>query len=284
MTEIDKAATFNPTDPTKKKEDFRNYTQSNVRFNIVDKFYRENHTLQTVDYVRQCHEKWLNKANSEKIKMGVWEAMELLNEIKDDSDPDTNLAQIEHCLQSAESVRKEHPDKEWFTAAALIHDLGKVMCHPKFGTAPGWATVGDTFPVGCKYSDRVIFYHYFQHNPDNSNPQYNTDCGMYSPHCGFDNILMSWGHDEYMYQLAAKQSTLPKEGLYIIRYHSFYAAHRENAYQHLMNEQDHEMMKWVKEFCKYDLYSKSESRPNIEELKPYYLNLIKKYFPDVMLW
>ena len=49
--------------------------------------------------------------------------------------------------------------------------------------------------------------------------------GMYSPNCGLDRCLMSWGHDEYLYRvsdLIIPACTLPDEGLYIIRYHSFY--------------------------------------------------------------
>ncbi len=37
--------------------------------------------------------------------MGVWEAMEFLNTLVDDSDPDTDLSQIEHLLQTAEAIR-----------------------------------------------------------------------------------------------------------------------------------------------------------------------------------
>ena len=47
---------------------------------------------------------------------------------------------------------------------------------------------------------------------------------------------MSWGHDEYLYQIL--KDYLPKPALYMIRYHSFYAQHREGAYDHLMNDED----------------------------------------------
>src|SRR5436309_16056396 len=47
---------------------------------------------------------------------------------------------------------------------------------------------------------------------------------------------MSWGHDEYLYHVVGGH--LPEEAGYVIRYHSFYPAHREGAYTHLMNDQD----------------------------------------------
>lgn len=48
----------------------------------------------------------------DKMTMGVWEALELLNEVVDDSDPDTALPQIEHLLQTAEAIRQAYPDEE----------------------------------------------------------------------------------------------------------------------------------------------------------------------------
>ena len=45
----------------------------------------------------------------DKLRLGVWEAMELLNEVVDDSDPDTALPQIQHLLQTAEAARAAFP-------------------------------------------------------------------------------------------------------------------------------------------------------------------------------
>ncbi len=70
----------------------------------------------------------------------------------------------------------------------------------------------------------------------------------------------------------------------MIRYHSFYAAHREGAYQHLMNDRDREMFQWVKAFNPYDLYSKSHEPPSVEALRPYYQELIAEYFPRKIRW
>lgn len=44
------------------------------------------------------------------------------------------------------------------------------------------------------------------------------------------------------------------------------------------------MMKWVKIFNQYDLYSKAEEAPNVEDLKPFYLDLIREFFPDKIKW
>ena len=77
--------------------------------------------------------------------MGIWEAMEFLNTLVDDSDPDTDLNQIEHLVQVAEAMRRDGKPR-WFILTGLIHDLGKILC---LFDEPQWAVVGDTFPVGC---------------------------------------------------------------------------------------------------------------------------------------
>eukprot|EP00954_Amorphochlora_amoebiformis_P020640 1340825-Amorphochlora_amoeboformis.AAC.3 len=62
-----------------------------------------------------------------RFKMGVWEALELLDKYVDDSDPDTNLSQLAHALQTAEAVRAKYPDEkyDWYHLTGLIHDMGK---------------------------------------------------------------------------------------------------------------------------------------------------------------
>jgi inositol oxygenase len=69
---------------------------------------------------------------------------------------------------------------------------------------------------------------------------------MYEPNVGVDNLLMSWGHDEYMYRvLLHNKSTLPKQALNIIRFHSFYPWHSGGDYEHLACPQDEETKNWV---------------------------------------
>jgi inositol oxygenase len=64
-----------------------------------------------------------------------------------------------------------------------------------------------------------------------------------------------------------EQSTLPKEALAMIRYHSFYPWHREEAYMEFMSGDDWKMLEAVRAFNPYDLYSKSDDVPNVETLK-----------------
>jgi len=142
--------------------------------------------------------------------------------------------------------------------------------------------VGDTFPVGCGYSDKIVFHQFFADNPDSREPKYRTRTGIYSEGCGLENVHLSWGHDEYLYHVV--KDYLPPEALYMIRYHSFYPAHREGEYQHLMSGRDKKMFAWVRAFNPYDLYTKGHERPNVEQLRPFYNGLISEYFPTELRW
>ena len=260
-------------EPHKAKEAFRDY-DAEARSSVKE-FYRLNHQFQTYDFVQQKRNQYLSLTQR---RMGIWEAMEYLNTLVDDSDPDTDLSQIEHLLQTAESIRADgHP--EWFVLTGLIHDLGKILC---LMGEPQWAVVGDTFPVGCQYAKSIVYYDFFKQNPDWNHPVYSTELGIYQEKIGLDQIIMSWGHDEYLYHVV--KNHLPIEALYMIRYHSFYAAHRENEYRRFFNEQDEHYFSWVQRFNEYDLYSKSDPRPNVANLKPYYETLIQKYFPSTLAW
>src|SRR6266540_2576987 len=228
-------------DPNRKEDEFRKFTLEAPP--VVQEFYRQNHMYQTRDFVLQKKREYLPL---NKRRMGVWEAMEYLNTLVDDSDPDTNLSQIEHLMQTSEAIRKDGRPR-WFILTGLIHDLGKIV-YPEF----------------------------FAANPDSSNSVYRRPLGVYEEGCGLDKVDLSWGHDEYLYHVV--KDYLPEEGLYMIRYHSFYPWHREGAYSYLMDEKDRKMLPWVQKFNPYDLYSKSAAPPNVAELKPYYEGLIAEFF------
>ncbi|GMY34451.1 inositol oxygenase 1-like [Fagus crenata] len=261
---------------------FRDYDAESERQQGVEDFYHINHINQTYDFVKKMREQY---GKLDRVEMSIWECCELLNEVVDESDPDLDEPQIEHLLQTAEAIRKDYPDEDWLHLTGLIHDLGKVLLLPSFGELPQWAVVGDTFPVGCAFDESIVHHKYFKENLDYNNPAHNTKDGVYSEGCGLNNVMMSWGHDDYMYLVAKENKTsLPSAGLFIIRYHSFYALHRSGAYKHLMNEEDVENLKWLQIFNKYDLYSKSKVRIDVEKVKPYYLSLIEKYFPAKLKW
>lgn len=260
---------------------FRIYTEEGEMDYMQERVfrtYKAMHTHQTVDSVRARQKKWLQFNH---LEATIMEALEKLNDLVDESDPDVDLPNIIHAFQTAERIRAVHPDKEWFQVTGLIHDLGKVMA---FYDEPQWAVVGDTFPVGCKFQKSIVYSKTsFEDNPDLNHEVYSTENGMYEPNCGLDKVLISWGHDEYLYQVLKNHgTTLPEEALYMIRFHSLYPWHTGGDYTHLTNEKDEKMLYWVREFNKFDLYTKSTKIPDVEALKPYYQGLIEKFIPGAV--
>ena len=264
---------FQAIDPNKKQKEFRNY-EADAR-PTVREFYRQNHRHQTYDFVKAKRQDFLAL---NRRKMGIWEAAEYLNTLVDDSDPDTDLSQLEHLLQTSEHIRADG-QPHWFILAGFVHDLGKILC---LWGEPQWAVVGDTFPTGCRYSDKIVFPQYFADNPDSQNPRFQSELGVYEESCGLDQVQISWGHDEYIYHVTKEY--LPEEAHYMLRYHSFYPWHRENEYARLTNERDRALLQWVQRFNRYDLYTKSHAKPDAKSLRPFYEDLISEYFPAKLNW
>jgi inositol oxygenase len=258
-----------PEPGTKAKEDYRNY--NDPARDSVRRFYQENHKHQTYEFAKAKRDEFLGL---NRRRMSCFEALDYLNTLVDDSDPDIELDQLQHLLQTAEAIRNDgHED--WFVLVGLLHDLGKVLC--LYGE-PQWCVVGDTFPLGCQFSERIVYPEFFAANSDADNPRYNTHLGVYQEGCGLGNVMLSWGHDEYLYHVM--KNYLPEPALYMIRYHSFYAWHREGQYDWLCNDHDRAMLPWVQKFNPYDLYSKCPTPPDWNQLRPYYTDLIAKYLPE----
>jgi len=268
---------------TARTEPFRNYEDSE-RQQTVQNFYHQHHKLQTHEWVLDCKKKFLKL---DKATMSIMEAAELLNEVIDNSDPDTDATQILHLVQTGESLKMMYPGEEydWLHLTGFIHDLGKVLAHPKMHNLEQYFVVGDTHPVGCAYDPNIVFSDFLKECPDFENSQYNSKLGIYEEGCGLDKVHMTFGHDEYLYQVCIQnKSTLPEAALYIIRYHSFYSWHDKSAYDYLCNDKDREMLDWVRKFQKHDLYSKLPEKPSLEKTLPYYKKLIAKYFPTTLKW
>ena len=241
----------------------------------VAEFYRLNQEKQTLQYVIDKEEQYFGLTRGKK---SVWEAEEYLNTLVDDSDPDTDLTQIEHLLQTSEAIRKDGHSR-WMVLVGFIHDLGKCLC--LYGE-PQWGVVGDTFPVGCAWSDQVVFPEYFGRNPDAHVPEYQTKYGIYQPNCGLENVHMSFGHDGYIAEVM--KPYLRDEALYMLRFHSFYAWHTRGAYHYLENDKDKAMLEWVRKFDPYDLYSKGHSKPDLKQLRSYYDDLFAEFLPEKLSW
>eukprot|EP00985_Skeletonema_marinoi_P013576 scaffold6752_cov91-Skeletonema_marinoi.AAC.7 len=275
----------------KKEEEFRTYSITDTSERVIQ-HYKDMRTNQTVKFYNRMEHKYSFENGAYRRLMTIEEAFVELENYIDASDPDMDLPNLLHLLQTAEGIRNAgHPD--WLQLVGLLHDVGKIMflwgdgADGQDGYSPKgkqWALGGDTWVVGCRIpNEAVVFPEFNPLNPDMSNSQYNTKYGMYEPNCGLDDLKFAWGHDEYMYRmLVANDCSIPREGLDMVRYHSAYPWHDKGAYRHLMKPDDYERIKWVQLFNKFDLYTKDgnnelRGEKMKEQLWPYYLGLLEKY-------
>ena len=238
--------------------------------------YRDMYINQNLDYVRMKREQY-SKLNN--VKMSIKEALNSLNTFIDPSDPDLDEENSLHAYQTAERIRKLHPNNKELQIVGLIHDLGKIMF--KFGE-PNWSIVGDTFVLGCEFPKSIVYYDSLKENKDfNKYDKF----GIYQEKCGLDNLYISYGHDEYLYQVLNQNKNkhkLSKKSMNIIRYHSFYPWHSSGEYKHFMNNNDYDTLKDVNYFNNFDLYSKEDDKFISDEVKEYYDNILDEYFFDIL--
>ena len=257
---------------------FRDY-DSDAVLPAVRENYRKMRSRQTVDYARRMREKYLTFERP----LTVWQAVEALDDFVDLSDPDMDLPNAQHLLQTAEGIRAaDKPD--WMQLVGLIHDLGKVMYRwgcDEDGTslAEQWGMVGDIFLVGCALPDTAVYPEFNALNPDMQDPRYNSELGIYQAGCGLDACITAWGHDEYLFQVLQNHphNRIPEAGMVMIRYHSFYPWHSGGSYENLMQPRDYRYRDWVREFNRYDLYTKSQQTLDPERLRARYQPIIERY-------
>ncbi len=130
--------------------------------------------------------------------MTMREAVDYYNDIVDESDPDMDQEpQITHAIQCALGA-KESGLPEWAVAIGFIHDVGKLLV--KIGLSQPFV-VGDEWPVGCAPAKQIVCSQFFSENPDTKHPVYSTKLGIYEEGCGLENVVITFGHDEYLFRV-----------------------------------------------------------------------------------
>lgn len=275
--------------PNQTLKSFRVYEKDSP----IYRHYKELRSKQTLQHVRNMLKQHCSFSIENPKKMTVWEAFDKINNtFIDSSDPDIKtLSNDYHAFQTAEAMRKAG-EPEWLQVVGLIHDLGKIIFldgSDVHGTSVNsqWSVGGDTFIVGCHIPDKVVYPKLNELNPDMADPKLNTKFGIYVEHCGLDNCLASFGHDEYLYRVLMynKQANpefhckLPEEAFYIIRWHSLYPWHQHSAYSHLASPTDWNRLPLLQKFTQYDLYTKDDNFTGLNDsLWKYYDKLLKRYF------
>lgn len=154
-----------------------------------------------------------------------------------------------------------------------------------------WAFGGQSWVVGCQIPSTIKYPDVNELNEDHDNPLYSTPCGIYQPHCGLDEVLLSWSGAEYIYHfLKHNHTTLPHEALAIVRYLELDLWHSGYQYGDLANEKDEANRALVADFFKLRgeafaaLQTGTFKRIDLEAVWPSYQTLVDKYLPPTLEW
>ena len=242
----------------------------------VAEFYRLNHENQTVDYVLGKEKEYfgLNKG-----KKTIWEAAEFLNTLVDDSDPDTDLTQIEHLLQTSEAIRRDgHP--RWMVLTGFHARPGQVP-------VPVWrAAVGR----GGRYVSggvRVVEGHRV---PGVLRQEPGPQRARVSDEVRHLRAELRAGERAHVIR-ARRLHRRSDEALHAGRSRSTCCASTRSTrgtatarIEHLCNDKDRAMLEWVLSSISTTSTRRGTTKPNVKELKPYYDDLFAEFLPAKMAW
>ena len=240
----------------------------------VPEFYLRHNRDQSLERARALQQKYARRILG---RATVRERFESLGGVRDASDGDLQgMSQLGHALQTANALRRDGLGEDW-VVLGLIHDLGKVLL--EHGEAPEFV-VGDTFPLGCRFSPRIRHAEHLSLNPDAREASYQTRCGIYDEGCGLDRVVFAYGHDEYLAEVLGDR--LPYALRWTIRHHSFQSVAED--YLHLFDARDHQLREsHMKRFARYDLYTKDPEEVSAEHVEEY-CALLDRRFPEPVDW
>ena len=84
---------------------FRNYNSTISSLSKIEKTYKKMLENQNIEFVNEMTEDFFM---SNPVDYNIWNAIDMLDIIIDESDPDTDLPQIVHAFQTAETIRSTY--------------------------------------------------------------------------------------------------------------------------------------------------------------------------------
>jgi inositol oxygenase len=210
-------------------------------------------------------------------------------------DPDFPL--LEHALQTAELCRLAFPDKPYMALVGLVHGLGKLLAHERWGAQPPWAVGGETFPLGCRFSPLVPGYDFFAANPDRRRRAFAASpTGVYGvANPGLKRVYLSWGAPEYIYMvLVLNRCPLPEDALFVLRAQRCYALTHPcprlgDAYRELLAPEDAARLPLLLKFQQIAVHRRVDLPDGLaldgDALRAHYDALIERYLgAERLLW
>jgi len=247
--------------------------------------YRLHCQTQSLDYARRSKNQYCccldnnNNNNNDSPRMSLRTALDRVQALP--ADPfgpgDSSCGSLRTlAFQSAECVRSlGHPD--WVQLVALVYYLGRVHSSRNEKTdAYDWTIASRSWVLGCPVPDNPLFGEFQSLRPDPD------DNCKYEAHCGLENVVLAWTGPEYMYHMLQRNSSsLPKEGLAMLRLASLIDWHSGCAYTDLENQDDKDLKSFVAEFDKMLATARKQS-PATKEMSNDECDLLwKSHYSDI---
>mmetsp|Transcript_51579 Transcript_51579/g.62016 ORF Transcript_51579/g.62016 Transcript_51579/m.62016 type:complete len:659 (+) Transcript_51579:100-2076(+) len=213
--------------------------------------YRQMWSKQSVQFVRDMREKYLRFELGQRTLRDALDAVKGVKRYPFSVVNDFGPSLRSFCFKFADVARiRGHPD--WFQLIALIAELGRIVSNSA-STSDNydWTLTSKSRVMGCVPSEHTNFSEFRNLDPDRDNNQYNTNQGMYTDRCGFENLLLTWTGPEYMYHMLKHNDTnIPQEGLMILRYFQLtdWFCHGNDNYESFASDEDLETRDMVLSF------------------------------------
>jgi Myo-inositol oxygenase len=118
------------------------------------------------------------------------------------------------------------------------------------GAQPEWTVTGESYPLGCAFSDRIRGAQFLCACPDRRCRAYSSPLGIYSRSCGLDQVAFTWSGPEFVSLVLQQPGVcLPFEALFVLRYQNFDCAIADDgAYAGLMTQRDRDALPLLRRF------------------------------------
>ncbi|QDZ18540.1 inositol oxygenase [Chloropicon primus] len=252
---------------------------------------RVSRARQTVDFVEKQRRSLLAQQTSTRLRLSAWEAVGRLEGVTLPS----GVNALDYSMAVAAVCREKFPDARWLHLVAAVHELGVLSVTKDFGSSQVWTVAGESFPVGCKFSESISFSQYFSSNPDRRKRVFNKPLGSYENNCGLGQLKMSWGSPEYLYVVlgALNGASLPFQAMFLIRYQKFFSLESSRHYHELLGEDDVECLEMLFDFQKIveevRSWSPAQTEENLKRVDhsehvEYVKTVLYEHLPQELVW
>eukprot|EP00892_Ulva_mutabilis_P009079 jgi/Ulvmu1/6543/UM003_0177.1 len=224
-------------------------------------------------------------------ELPLWDALRLLDSLPPSPETaDAELSPLRHALLCAQWCAHELPQFDWAPLVGLMHSLGRLLSHNRFGGEPAWAVTSETYPLGCRFSEAISGHDFLTACPDRRCSSYATPNGIYAARCGYDAMHFTWTAAEYLSHVVAGSGTrLPFAAAFLLRYQGFESAIAGGAYLHLASAADEVCMPTLRKFAAIrraataGLLEEPPGGPSQQEVAERCSRLFEYYFPAGVL-